>query len=102
MSMHMAPRAAAWVAWAVWTCNSTRRGFRAAAAGYGQKRAGFGPLFFLGGVRVRVGADEHREIFMTAIRACFVLTTSLISFAAFANDAPPSDASLQELSTLAH
>ena len=39
---------------------------------------------------------------MTAIRACFVLTTSLISFAAFANDAPPSDASLQELSTLAH
>jgi uncharacterized protein len=39
---------------------------------------------------------------MTAIRCCFVLTTSLISFAAFANDAPPSDASIQELTMLAH
>jgi len=37
-----------------------------------------------------------------AIRSCFVLTASLISFAAFANDAPPSDASIQELTTLAH
>jgi hypothetical protein len=44
--MHMAAAAAAWVAWAVWTCNSNRRGHRAAVAGYGQKRAGFGPLFF--------------------------------------------------------
>jgi uncharacterized protein len=39
---------------------------------------------------------------MTAIRSCFVLTTALISFGAFANDAPPSDSSLQELSTLSH
>jgi uncharacterized protein len=39
---------------------------------------------------------------MTAIRCCFVLTISLISFAAFANDAPPSDESIQELSTLSH
>ena len=38
--MHMAPRAAAWVAWAVWTCNTPHR-VRS------QKRAGFGPLFFL-------------------------------------------------------
>jgi hypothetical protein len=36
----MAPRAVAWVAWAVWTCNTPQRVF-------GQKRAGFGPLFFL-------------------------------------------------------
>src|SRR5579859_2152856 len=27
MSMHMAPRAAAWVAWAVWTCNTPQRVF---------------------------------------------------------------------------
>jgi uncharacterized protein len=39
---------------------------------------------------------------MTAIRCCFVLTTSLIAFAAFADDAPPSDASILELTTLAH
>jgi uncharacterized protein len=39
---------------------------------------------------------------MTAIRCCFVLTTTLISFAAFANDAPPSDASIGELTTLSH
>jgi hypothetical protein len=38
--MHMAPRAAAWVAWAVWTCNIPHGIF-------GQKRADFGPLFFL-------------------------------------------------------
>ena len=31
---------------------------------------------------------------MTVIRCCFVLTTSLIAFAAFADDAPPSDASI--------
>jgi len=29
--MHMAPRAAAWVAWAVWTCNSLVAGPRLAA-----------------------------------------------------------------------
>jgi hypothetical protein len=40
--MHMAPRVAAWVAWVVWTCNTGRK------AGDSQKRAGFGPLFFLG------------------------------------------------------
>ena len=34
--MHMAPRAAAWVAWAEWTCNTPQRVF-------GQKRAGFEP-----------------------------------------------------------
>jgi hypothetical protein len=39
--MHMAPRAAAWVAWAVWTCNTGRPVSVL-------KRAGFGPLFFLG------------------------------------------------------
>jgi hypothetical protein len=33
--MHMAPRAAAWVAWVVWTCNTGRK------AGDGQKRADF-------------------------------------------------------------
>jgi hypothetical protein len=30
----------AWVAWAVWTCNTRQKVFS-------QKRAGFGPLFFL-------------------------------------------------------
>src|ERR1019366_5354500 len=40
MSMHMAPRAAAWVAWVVWTCN-TPEGYSV------KKRAGFSPLFFL-------------------------------------------------------
>ena len=39
--MRMAPRAAAWVAWAVWTCNTLQPGMQS-------KRAGFGPLFFLG------------------------------------------------------
>jgi hypothetical protein len=38
--MHMAPQAAAWVAWAVWTCNTYTRRFTVI------KRAGFGPLFF--------------------------------------------------------
>src|ERR1700722_8252094 len=48
-SMHMARRAAAWVAWAAWTCKSTgANGFAPRApTGYGLKRAGFGPLFFL-------------------------------------------------------
>jgi hypothetical protein len=41
--MRMAPPAVAWVAWAEWTCNTPQRVF-------GQKRAGFGPLFFLGAV----------------------------------------------------
>ena len=38
--MHMAPRAAAWVAWVVWTCNTGCK------AGDSQKRADIGPLFF--------------------------------------------------------
>jgi hypothetical protein len=38
--MHMAPRAVAWVAWAVWTCNTPLKGYAV------KKRAGFGPLFF--------------------------------------------------------
>jgi hypothetical protein len=44
--MHMARRVAAWVAWAVWTCNTPYRVF-------GRKRAGFGPLFFLGDIKPR-------------------------------------------------
>jgi hypothetical protein len=49
--MHTAPRAAAWVAWAAWTCNylpgRSRGGQWPDMTDYGQKRAGFGPLFFL-------------------------------------------------------
>jgi hypothetical protein len=39
---------------------------------------------------------------MNAIRCCFVFTTLVAACAAFANDAPPSDASIQEFSTLSH
>jgi hypothetical protein len=39
---------------------------------------------------------------MKAIRFGFVSSTLFIACAAFANDAPPSDASIQELTTLAH
>jgi hypothetical protein len=31
--MHMAPRAAAWVAWAVWTCNTPSKGMRSKESG---------------------------------------------------------------------
>jgi hypothetical protein len=31
--MHMAPRAAAWVAWAVWTCNTPQQGIRSKESG---------------------------------------------------------------------
>src|ERR1700730_10348218 len=31
--MHMAPRAAAWVAWAVWTCNTPHQGIRSKDTG---------------------------------------------------------------------
>ena len=31
--MHMAPRAAAWVAWAVWTCNTPNKGIRSKESG---------------------------------------------------------------------
>jgi hypothetical protein len=57
--MRMAPRAAAWVAWAVWTCNTTHCGRGPAMTGYGQKRAGFGPLFFL---VVRPAGRTHLEV----------------------------------------
>jgi len=46
--MHMAPRAAAWVAWAVWTCNTPHCGAHLQWSGDSRKRAGFGPLFFCG------------------------------------------------------
>ena len=39
--MHMAPRAAAWVAWAEWTCN-TPEGYSV------KKERASSPLFFLG------------------------------------------------------
>ena len=31
--MHMAPRVAAWVAWAVWTCNTPQQGIRSKESG---------------------------------------------------------------------
>jgi hypothetical protein len=45
--MHMAPRAAAWVAWAAWTCNirHCRRNLQVPLL---SKGAGFGPLPFFG------------------------------------------------------
>jgi hypothetical protein len=46
--MHMAPRAAAWVAWAEWTCN-IRHCRRTLQVALQSRRAGFGPLsVFLG------------------------------------------------------
>src|ERR1700678_421975 len=44
MSMHMAPRAAAWVAWAVWTCNTPQQGIRS-------KESGLRSALFFGGAR---------------------------------------------------
>jgi hypothetical protein len=49
--MHMAPRAAAWVAWAAWTCNTgPKRGAQAdespAKRPIAVKKAGFVPAFF--------------------------------------------------------
>jgi hypothetical protein len=38
--MHMAHRAAAWVAWAVWTCNTPQQGIRS-------KESGLRPALFL-------------------------------------------------------
>ena len=47
--MHMAPRVAAWVAWAVWTCKPRPVGDIADLGSRFQvdvlERAGFGPLF---------------------------------------------------------
>jgi hypothetical protein len=45
---------------------------------------------------------KNKDIFMKAIRFGLVSSTLFIACAAFANDAPPSDASIQELTTLAH
>jgi hypothetical protein len=58
--MRMAPRAAAWVAWAVWTCNTPQPGMQS-------KRAGFGPLFFClhygnGGMRNERYAGELESL----------------------------------------
>jgi hypothetical protein len=39
--MHMAHRAAAWVAWAVWTCNTPQQGIWS-------KESGLRPALFLG------------------------------------------------------
>jgi hypothetical protein len=44
--MHMAPRVAAWVAWAVWTCNTPQQGIRSKESGLRSA------LFFGGGHRV--------------------------------------------------
>src|ERR1700722_15839056 len=52
--MHMARRAAAWVAWAAWICNCAAADRVSAAADCSQKRAGFGPLFFLSLLRPQV------------------------------------------------
>src|SRR6266436_349531 len=51
--MHMAPRAVAWVAWAVWTCNTYSRRFTV------NKRAGFGPLFFW--CALEIGRTQRAE-----------------------------------------
>jgi hypothetical protein len=62
--MHMAPRAAAWVAWAVWTCSTGRK------AGDSQKRADFeSALFFYGGVGAEtgLGADIDKMVFSDTI-----------------------------------
>jgi hypothetical protein len=52
--MRMAPRAAAWVAWAVWTCNTPQPGMQS-------KRAGFGPLFFFVSVKEYYGNGGVRN-----------------------------------------
>src|SRR3984957_7771109 len=44
---------------------------------------------------------ENKDVFMKTIVCGFVSSLLLAAFAAFANDAPPSDASIQELTTLA-
>jgi uncharacterized protein len=43
---------------------------------------------------------ENKEIFMKTIRYAFVPSALFLACAAFANDAPPSDASILELTTL--
>jgi hypothetical protein len=44
--------------------------------------------------------SENKEIFMKTIRYAIVTSTLFLACAAFANDAPPSDASILELTTL--
>jgi hypothetical protein len=56
--MHMAPRAAAWVAWAVWTCN-TRFAGASLRSGYCLEESGLRPALFLG--RLRWGRT-HSEV----------------------------------------
>src|SRR5271155_5763400 len=93
--MHMAAAvAAAWVAWAVWTCNTGHhRNCR--------KRADFGPLFFLAGINDRTGGEPKGRSPMKASHLGFALTLSLwTSGAAFANDAPPTDESIRQMFTL--
>ena len=51
--MHMAPRAAAWVAWVVWTCNTGQK------AGDSQKRADFKSALFF----AYRGADVDSMVF---------------------------------------
>jgi hypothetical protein len=45
--MHMAPRAAAWVAWAVWTCN-TRFAGASLRSGDCLEESGLRPALFMG------------------------------------------------------
>jgi uncharacterized protein len=102
--MHMAPRAAAWVAWAVWICNNSQDA--------GRERADFGPLFFLPSL---IGGFDGRYARYASVRAPAPIRTSSMKLnclflafcfwsggAAFANDAPPSDESLRQLFALAH
>jgi hypothetical protein len=49
--MHMAPRAAAWVAWAVWTCNTPQQGIWS-------KESGLRSALFLGGYMKDVAAGK--------------------------------------------
>jgi hypothetical protein len=57
--MHMAPRAAAWVAWAEWTCNTPQRVF-------GQKRAGFEPALFFGEKSLIVEMIDTKRALLTS------------------------------------
>ena len=45
--MHMAPRAAAWVAWAVWTCNTQYRERKFAMSGRCLGKSGLRPALFV-------------------------------------------------------
>src|ERR1700722_21032591 len=66
--MHMAPRAAAWVAWAVWTCNTLQQGIWS-------KKSGLRPalFFWAGGLDIEINKAvktisyswfrENRQVF---------------------------------------